>query len=107
MPNNKNSGGGRGGNQKSGNNRGQSSERGFAAMDEKTQKEIARKGGESVSRDRDHMSEIGQKGGEAVSKDREHMAEIGRKGGEASGGTSIGRRRRKDAWRFRHQPTMV
>ncbi|MBC7858037.1 MAG: hypothetical protein H7Z39_04495, partial [Burkholderiaceae bacterium] len=25
----------------------------------------------------------GQKGGEAVSRDREHMAEIGRKGGES------------------------
>ena len=31
------------------------------------------------------MSEIGRKGGETVSKDREHMSEIGRKGGEASG----------------------
>jgi len=26
-----------------------------------------------------------KKGGETVSKDREHMSEIGRKGGEASG----------------------
>ncbi|HLV81347.1 MAG TPA: hypothetical protein VKT32_13765 [Chthonomonadaceae bacterium] len=30
-------------------------------------------------------AEAGRKGGEAVSKDREHMAEIGRKGGEAHG----------------------
>ena len=29
------------------------------------------------------MAEIGKKGGETVSQDREHMAEIGRKGGEA------------------------
>ena len=42
-----------------------------------------RKGGETVSRNRDHMASIGRKGGEAVSRDREHMAAIGRKGGEA------------------------
>lgn len=41
-----------------------------------------RKGGESVSRNRDHMAQIGRRGGEAVSRDREHMAQIGRKGGE-------------------------
>ncbi|TMG58432.1 MAG: hypothetical protein E6H87_11085 [Chloroflexi bacterium] len=28
---------------------------------------------------------MAEKGGETVSKDREHMSEIGRKGGEASG----------------------
>ncbi len=48
--------------------------------------EAGRKGGEEVSKDREHMSEIGRKGGEEVSKDREHMSEIGRKGGESSGG---------------------
>lgn len=66
------------------------------------------RGGEQVSRDREHMAEIGRKGGqvahergtahefnseeareagrkggEKVSQDREHMSEIGRKGGEA------------------------
>jgi general stress protein YciG len=46
---------------------------------------IGRKGGESVSRDREHMASIGRKGGEAVSRDRQHMAEIGREGGEARG----------------------
>jgi len=51
-----------------------------------------RKGGETVSRDRHHMSEIGRRGGESVSRDREHMAEIGREGGESSRGT-----RRKQA----------
>jgi len=56
--------------------------RGFASMDEKQQREIARKGGEAVSRNRQHMAQIGRKGGEAVSQNREHMAEIGRKGGE-------------------------
>jgi general stress protein YciG len=44
---------------------------------------IGRKGGEVVSRDRQHMSSIGRKGGEAVSRDRAHMALIGQKGGEA------------------------
>lgn len=39
--------------------------RGFAAMDQRTQEAIARKGGEAVSRNREHMSEIGRKGGEA------------------------------------------
>lgn len=47
--------------------------------------EAGRKGGEAVSRDREHMAEIGRKGGEAVSEDREHMAQIGREGGEARG----------------------
>jgi len=47
--------------------------------------EIGRKGGERVSQDRDHMAQIGRKGGEAVSGDRDHMAQIGRKGGEARG----------------------
>jgi len=85
--------------------------RGFASMNEEKQREIAsqggraahqkgtaheftpdeardagRKGGEAVSRNRDHMARIGRKGGEAVSKDRQHMANIGRKGGESSGG---------------------
>jgi len=37
--------------------------RGFAAMDEQKQREIARKGGETVSRNRQHMAQIGRKGG--------------------------------------------
>ena len=36
--------------------------------------------------DPSEQREIARKGGEAVSEDREHMAEIGRKGGEASKG---------------------
>lgn len=47
--------------------------------------EIGRRGGERVSQDREHMAQIGRRGGEAVSGDREHMAQIGRKGGEARG----------------------
>lgn len=44
---------------------------------------IGRKGGEAVSRNREHMASIGRKGGEAVSRDREHMAQIGQKGGRS------------------------
>ena len=57
--------------------------RGLAAADPETRRQVARKGGEAVSRNKKHMAEIGKKGGEAVSQDRKHMASIGRKGGEA------------------------
>lgn len=60
--------------------------RGTAAMDVETRKEVARKGGLAVSRNRQHMADIGRKGGQTVSKNREHMAVIGRKGGAASRG---------------------
>ncbi len=60
--------------------------RGTAAMDPQTRKEVARKGGLAVSRNRQHMAEIGRKGGQSVSKNRDHMAAIGRKGGAASRG---------------------
>jgi general stress protein YciG len=59
------------------------SNRGFASMSPEQQRAIARKGGEAVSRNREHMASIGSRGGEAVSKNREHMSQIGRKGGEA------------------------
>lgn len=58
------------------------SNRGFASMSPEQQRAIARKGGEAVSRNREHMATIGSRGGEAVSRDREHMSRIGRKGGE-------------------------
>ena len=86
-------------------------ERGFASMDPNRQREIAskgghaahekgtaheftsdeareagRKGGQTVSRDREHMARIGRKGGQSVSRDREHMARIGREGGENHNG---------------------
>jgi general stress protein YciG len=60
------------------------SHRGFAAMSADQQKQIASKGGEAVSKNREHMAEIGKKGGEIVSQNRRHMSEIGKKGGEAS-----------------------
>ena len=67
-----------------GSKRKSSTHRGFAAMTAEQQRQIASKGGEAVSRNREHMSEIGKKGGEIVSQNRKHMSEIGRKGGEAS-----------------------
>lgn len=76
------------------------SNRGFAAMDEERQREIASKGGESVpaekrsfSQDPELAREAGRKGGESVpaekrsfSQDPELASEAGRKGGENSGG---------------------
>jgi general stress protein YciG len=67
-----------------------SAKRGFAAMDEATQRAIASKGGQAAHQkgtahefDSEEARRAGQKGGEAVSRDREHMAAIGRKGGES------------------------
>ncbi|ATQ67052.1 MULTISPECIES: general stress protein [Methylosinus] len=71
------------------------SRRGFASMDEEKQREIARKGGESVpaeersfSKDRELAATAGRKGGKSVpaeersfSKDKELASEAGRKGG--------------------------
>jgi general stress protein YciG len=66
------------------------SNRGFAAMDEKKQRDIASAGGRAAHEkgtahefDSAEAREAGRKGGEAVSENRQHMAEIGRKGGEA------------------------
>jgi general stress protein YciG len=66
-------------------------QRGFAAMDEKRQREIARKGGRAAHQrgtahefSSDEARAAGRKGGRAVSRDRRHMAEIGRKGGRAA-----------------------
>ncbi len=42
---------------------------------------LGRKGGEKVARDRDHMAAIGRLGGLKVSRDRQHMSELGRRGG--------------------------
>ena len=67
------------------------SNRGFASMDAQKQREIASKGGKA-SHEKGSAHEFtpeearvaGRKGGEAVSRNREHMAAIGREGGKAS-----------------------
>ncbi len=84
-------GGSAGSTQKSGSGSSQGpAKRGFAAMDENQQREIASKGGQAAHQkgtahefDSEEARRAGQKGGEAVSRDREHMADIGRKGGES------------------------
>jgi len=72
---------------------GGTSQRGFASMDPQKQREIASKGGQAAHRQGtahefspEEAREAGRKGGETVSQNREHMSQIGRKGGEASGG---------------------
>ena len=70
--------------------------RGFALMSPDRQREIARKGGKAAHEKgtaheftADEAREAGRKGGQVVSRHREHMVEIGRSGGRA--------RRRKPA----------
>jgi len=65
--------------------------RGFASMDQNKQRAIASKGGKAAHRQGtaheftpDEARVAGRKGGERVSRNREHMAHIGRLGGEAS-----------------------
>ncbi|WP_298733306.1 KGG domain-containing protein [uncultured Chitinophaga sp.] len=67
--------------------------RGFAAMDGEKQRAIASMGGRAAHQQgvaHEFSSEearmAGKKGGEAVSRNREHMAAIGKKGGEAAHG---------------------
>lgn len=67
--------------------------RGFASMDPQKQRRIASQGGRAAHEQGtahefspEEAREAGRKGGEAVSRNREHMARIGRKGGEVSGG---------------------
>jgi len=47
-----------------------SDERGFAGLDPEERRRIAEKGGDTVSKDREHMSEIGRKGGESSGERR-------------------------------------
>ena len=82
------------------------SNRGFAAMDDERQREIASKGGQNVpdekrsfSQDHGLASEAGRKGGQNVpdekrsfSQDRALASEAGRKGGQASGGNGSSER---------------
>ena len=73
------------------------SNRGFASMDEKRQRDIASKGGQArggnFANDPERAADAGRKGGYSVpaeersfSKDHELAAEAGRKGGEHSRG---------------------
>lgn len=68
------------------------SKRGFASMDRERQREIASKGGRAAHAkgtahewSSNEARQAGRKGGEVVSRNRDHMAEIGRHGGEARG----------------------
>jgi uncharacterized protein len=70
----------------------ETSRRGFASMDPSKQKEIASKGGRAAHQKgtaheftSGEAREAGRKGGESVSRDREHMSAIGRRGGEHRG----------------------
>ncbi|MEG3939142.1 KGG domain-containing protein [Microcoleus sp. S36b_A3] len=67
------------------------SKRGFASMDAEKQRAIASKGGKAAHAKgtaheftSEEARQAGQKGGEAVSRNREHMAQIGREGGKKS-----------------------
>ena len=69
------------------------SNRGFGSMDEDKQREIASKGGKAAHEkgtahefNPEEAREAGRKGGESVSSDRQHMSDIGRQGGEHSHG---------------------
>jgi general stress protein YciG len=71
------------------------SKRGFASMDPSRQREIASRGGRAAHAkgtahewSPDEARVAGRKGGEVVSRDRDHMAAIGREGGEARGRNS-------------------
>jgi len=68
------------------------SKRGFASMDPAKQREIASKGGRAAHQKGtaheftpDESRVAGRKGGEAVSRDRQHMSAIGREGGHSRG----------------------
>lgn len=68
------------------------SKRGFASMDGSKQREIASKGGKAAHAKgtaheftSDEARVAGRKGGETVSRDRAHMSAIGREGGHSRG----------------------
>lgn len=72
--------------------------RGFAAMSEEQRREIARRGGQAAQRKGtghrftpEEARSAGRKGGQTVSQDREYMARIGRGGGVRSARVRRGR----------------
>ncbi|HRO43901.1 MAG TPA: KGG domain-containing protein [Flavipsychrobacter sp.] len=75
------------------------SKRGFASMDAARQREIASKGGKAAHQQgvahkwsSEEARAAGRKGGESVSRNKEHMAAIGRKGGEAAHNVAQGKK---------------
>ena len=64
------------------------SRRGFAGMDAEKRRLIARKGGQAVSRNRQHMSEIGRRGGVA-SGGSQRQAEASDSGGLGGANTNL------------------
>lgn len=62
-------------------NQGRKSSRGFASMDPEKQRQIASKGGQAVSENRQHMAEIGRKGGEASGESRSNNSNAASRGG--------------------------
>jgi general stress protein YciG len=80
------------------------SNRGFASMDRGKQREIASKGGRAAHQkgtahefDSSEARAAGRKGGVTVSRNREHMAAIGRRGGEARGANRAARMQQSSA----------
>ncbi len=78
--------------------------RGFAGMDTQKQKEIASKGGRAAHEkgtahefDSNEARVAGRKGGLSVSQNREHMAAIGRHGGQARGARAQAQRAERAA----------
>jgi general stress protein YciG len=64
--------------------------RGFAGMDEERRREVARMGGRAAHQkgtahefSSEEAREAGRKGGRTVSQNRDHMSAIGREGGES------------------------
>lgn len=93
----------------------QKTARGFAAMDREKQREIARKGGKAAHEkgtahqfSSDEAREAGRKGGISVSQDREHMATIGREGGQRRNHNrvepNVTRDTRRTAWPVNYAP---
>jgi general stress protein YciG len=61
------------------------SRRGFAGMDAEKRRLIARKGGQAVSRNRQHMSEIGRRGGVASGGSQRQAESTGAPSGPSLG----------------------
>lgn len=75
------------------------SRKGFASMDMTLQRAISSRGGKAAHAKgkaheftSDEAREAGRKGGRSVSQNREHMARIGREGGKARGRSERARR---------------